>query len=419
MTFGRSLLLAVLLMLAPAWAQQATQVAVGEGRILRMPADVTQVFVADQAVADVQVVSPRVVYVYGRRIGQTTVHAVDNADGVVATYVVRVERSAAAPRAAVPTRRTGVNMEFVGDRLMVEGPVRDVSEAMEVEATARAFSPAGTRPLDRTRLGGSQQVMLRVRFAETSRNDLERLGINWSVVANPGNFVVSLLTGGLLRGFNTDETFGLLGGGFRDPRGSADLLVDALRREGVLTLLAEPTLTAFTGEQARFLAGGEVPVPIPVREGIIGIQYKRFGVQLDFMPIILPGNRIALRVRPEVSEVVPNSGLQIAGFSVPAFSTRFADTTVELASGQTMAIAGLFQRRLSDQLERVPALGDVPVLGALFRSTRYARAETELVILITPYLAEPVRDGRNLPLPTDRRSGAPRTERGLVGFVVD
>jgi pilus assembly protein CpaC len=220
-THGLLSLIWLLLLALPALAQQATQVAVGEGRILRMPRDVTQVFVADQAVADVQVVSPRVVYVYGRRIGQTTVHAVDNADGVVATYVVRVERSAAAPQAAVPTRRTGVTMEFVGDRLMMQGPVRDVSEALEVEATGRAYSSPGTRPLDRTRLGGSQQVMLRVRFAETSRNDLERLGINWSVVANPGNFVVSLLTGGLLRGFDPNEQFGLLGAGFRDPRGSA------------------------------------------------------------------------------------------------------------------------------------------------------------------------------------------------------
>jgi pilus assembly protein CpaC len=396
-----------------------TPLNVGEGRILRMPREVSQVLVADQAVADVQIVTPRVVYVYGRGVGQTTLHAVDARDGVVASVTLRVGRSAAAAQSDLPRRASGVTMDFVGDRLAVGGTVRDVGEALEVEAGARSYSPPGIAPLDRTRLAGSQQVSLRVRFAEVSRTDLERLGINWSVVANPGNFAFQLFTGGFLRGFDTSETFGLLGGGFRDRRTAADALIDALRREGVLTLLAEPTLTTYTGEPARFLAGGEVPIPIPVREGVIGIQYKRFGVQLDFLPVVLPGERIGLRVRPEVSEVAQGSGITIQGTSVPAFTTRFAESTVELASGQTLAIAGLFQRRTADTLDRVPLAGDVPVLGALFRSSRFQRAETELVILITPFIVEPVANPRAIATPIEAATTAVRAERGIAGFVVD
>ncbi|MBR0647911.1 type II and III secretion system protein family protein [Plastoroseomonas hellenica] len=397
----------------------ATNVGVGEGTILRMPRDITQVFIADQAVADVQIVSPRVVYVYGRRIGQTSLHAVDGSSGVVAQFQVRVERSAAAARNALPTRRSGVDMEFVGDRLMTQGRVGSVGEAMEVEATARAYSPEGQVPLDRTRLGGSQHVALRVRFAEVSRNDLERLGVNWQALLNPGNFAFRVVTGGFMQGFNPAEAFGSIGGGFNDGSNSVDLLVDALRREGVLSLLAEPTLTAFSGERARFLAGGEVPIPVPVREGIVGIEYKRFGVMLDFTPTILPEGRIGLRVRPEVSEMVDTGSLTIQGYRVPSFTTRFAETTVELGSGQTLAIAGLFQRRMSDNTDRLPGIGSLPILGALFRSTRFQRSETELVILITPILSQAVRDPTAIPTPIAPARAALRREQGLVGFVVD
>ncbi|WP_376091715.1 type II and III secretion system protein family protein [Roseomonas sp. CCTCC AB2023176] len=430
---------------APAAAQDAPPrgggltVAVGEGRLIRFPRDVTQVLVADQAVADVQVVSPRVVFVYGRRIGQTTLHAVDSGDGVVASTTVRVERSAEAARAAVPTRRTAVQMEFVGERLMVQGPVRDVGEAMEVEATARAYSPQGQRPLDRTQLAGSQQVALRVRFAEVSRNDLNRIGVNWNVVGSIGSFAFSFLSGAGLasrvagltstvQGLNAGETFSGLGGSASSRNISADALIDALQREGVVSILAEPTLTAISGQTARFLAGGEVPIPVPQRDQVITVQFKRFGVGLEFTPTVLPGNRIGLRVAPEVSEISSSNALNINGYVVPSFITRQAETSVEIASGQTLAIAGLFQRRLADNLDAVPLAGDLPVIGALFRSSRFQRQETELLILITPYIVDPVRGIAPVATPADRApppavpvraAAGPAVTRGLGGFLVD
>lgn len=431
---------------APAAAQDAPRrggamsVAVGEGRLIRFNRDVTQVLVADQAVADVQVVSARVVYLYGRRIGQTTLHAVDGTDNVVASAVVRVDRSAEAARAAVPTQRTAVQMEFVGERLMVQGAVRDVGEAMEVEATARAYSPQGQRPLDRTRLAGSQQVALRVRFAEVSRTDLNRIGVNWNVVGSIGTFAFSFLSGAGLAAraaglassvsaLNPAETFSTLGGGASSRRISGDALIDALQREGVVSILAEPTLTAISGQTARFLAGGEVPIPVPQREQVITVQYKRFGVGLEFTPTVLPGDRIGLRVAPEVSEVAGTNTLNINGYVVPSFITRQAETSVEIGSGQTLAIAGLFQRRLSDNLDSVPLAGDLPILGALFRSSRFQRSETELLILITPYIVDPVRGAAPVATPLERAPPAslapiraaagPVPGRGLGGFLVD
>lgn len=432
--------------IAPALAQDAPRrgstvsVSVGEGRLIRFPRDVSQVLVADQAVADVQIVSPRVVFLYGRRIGQTTLHAVDGQDGVVASSTVRVDRSAGAAQAAVPTQRSAVQMEFVGERLMVQGPVRDLGEAMEVEATGRAYSPAGTRPLDRTRLAGSQQVALRVRFAEVSRNDLNRLGVNWNVVGSIGSFAFSFLSGAgvaaralgatsSFAGLNAGETFAAVGGGVSTRRISADALLDALQREGVVTMLAEPTLTAISGRSASFLAGGEVPIPVPQRDQVVTVEYKRFGVGLEFTPTVLPGDRIGLRVAPEVSEIAGTNTLQINGYVVPSFITRRADTTVEMASGQTLAIAGLFQRRLSDNLDSVPLVGELPVLGALFRSSRFQRAETELLILITPYIVDPARGTNPVPMPVDRdpapasvpirAAAGPVSGRGLGGFMVD
>ena len=184
----------------------------------------------------------------------------------------------------------------------------------------------------------------------------------------------------------------------------------------MLSLLAEPNLTTVSGRTARFLAGGQVPVPVPQSFGVTTIEFKPYGVSLAFTPTLLPGNRIALDVHPEVSEIDTANSVVINSISVPAFTTRSAETTVEMASGQTVAIAGLFMRNVTTQLDRYPFLGDIPILGALFRSRVYQRGDTELVILITPYLTAPV--SLSPPLPTDEalqrgRAGSP------AGFVVN
>ena len=410
----------------PAAAQQAINpprnaitVGIGEGRLFRLDRDASNVFVANSAVADVQVASARLLYVYGRRVGQTTLTAVGTGDNVAGNLTVRVERGADAVSGAL-VGKSAATLSFAGDRLVVRGPVGDVGEAMEVESTARAYNPAGLPPLDRTRLAGTQQITLRVRIAEVSRTDLNRLGVNLSVIANPGSFAISFLTNSFVNGIGgAIGENALLGGvGVSTRRLNADALINALQREGVLTLLAEPNLTTISGETASFLAGGEVPIPVPQAFGVTTIEYKKFGVGLAFTPTLLPGHRRAMRVRPEVTEISNVNSLTLNGNVVPAFITRQAETNVELASGQTTAIAGLFQRRQQDDLDRVPFLGDLPVLGALFRSQRFQRAETELMILITPYLSVPSSSPGAFPLPTDDLNSRPRS-LARAGFVVN
>jgi pilus assembly protein CpaC len=188
------------------------------------------------------------------------------------------------------------------------------------------------------------------------------------------------------------------------------VLIEALKRDGMLHVLAEPNLTAVTGETASFLAGGEIPVPVPQggNSDAVTVQYKPFGVSLLFTPTMIRPNRIGLKVKPEVSSIASTSTFATAGFALPSFTVRRAETTVEVASGQTFAIAGLFQRQMSRNIEKIPLLGELPVLGQLFTSERYQRDETELVILITPYMVEPTRD-QQLLTPLDREANAPWT----------
>ena len=247
-------------------------------------------------------------------------------------------------------------------------------------------------------------------------------------MANPGSFSF-----GLMNGSGAGAGQGLTNGSYRVGLGlhtsnvNIDVLLEALQRNGVLTVLAEPNITAITGQTASFLAGGEIPVPVPVANDQIGIQYKQFGVSLLFTPTLLPNRRIALQVRPEVSSLSNAGAITLRNIQVPALQVRRADTTVEVASGQTFAIAGLFQRNMTQDVDRFPVLGEVPVLGELFKSSRYQKNETELVILITPYLVKPVSE-KSLKTPLDSPTGAmagprrpsgqkPKTQ-GAYGFVV-
>jgi len=238
-----------------------------------------------------------------------------------------------------------------------------------------------------------------------SREELLRYGVSWNALFNNGTFSFGLLTGGNLAAEAAAGGSNLIGVGLDSGNFNIDSVLEALQSNGVLEILAEPNITAMTGETASFLAGGEVPVPVPVNSDLVGVEYKSYGVSLLFSPTVLPGDRIGLQVRPEVSSLMGGSTLEVSGFRVPSFRVRRADTRVEVGSGQTFAIAGLFQRENSRDLEKVPLLGDMPVLGNLFRSKRFQQNETELVILITPYLVEPVQTQAML-TPLDKSLGA-------------
>ncbi|TIT47406.1 MAG: type II and III secretion system protein family protein, partial [Mesorhizobium sp.] len=264
---------------------------------------------------------------------------------------------------------------------------------------ARTYSPPEAPPINDTTIQGSQQVNIRVRFAEVSRSELQSYGVDWSVGYKSSGFEFSMFQNNAV----PSADGGNFGAGIEQATGfNFDVLIEALQRNGIVKILAEPNLTAVTGQTASFLAGGEIPVPVPQSQDTVTVEYKSFGVSLTFTPTLIGRNRIGLHVRPEVSSISTNAAaVSVNGFNLPSFVVRKADTIVEVASGQTFAIAGLFQQNFTRNLEKFPVLGDVPVLGALFQSQRFQREETELVILITPFLVEPVSD-RSLVTPIDR-----------------
>jgi pilus assembly protein CpaC len=354
---------------------------VGEGRVLHLDEAAESVYIADSSIANLTVVAPDVVYVYGKKSGTTNLIAVSAEQRVQASIEFRVVLDARPlNQARRELGRTGsMDVTVFGDRAAVKGNARTVEEAVNATSAAQTYSPPGQPPINNATIDGSQQVNIRVRFAEISRSDLHSVGLDWRQILENASTL----------------SFGRAG---RD-----NGLIDSLQRSGIITILAEPNLTAVTGQTASFLAGGEIPVPFPGGpNGQITIQFKPFGVSLEFTPTLIRSNRIALHVRPEVSAMSQAGAVKINGFDIPSFTVRRADSFIEMASGETFAMAGLFQRQMTpDVALKFPVLGDLPVLGALFQSERYRRNETELVILITPYLVKPVRD-RGVATPLDR-----------------
>jgi len=398
---------------------------VGEGRLIRLSRPAAAVFVAEPRIADVQVPGPGLVHVFGRGTGTTTLQAVDERDLPVLRARIQVVHALGRLRELLariaPDSSIEVN-SFPGG-LLLEGEVPDPRTAADVREMAKRFLGEGEKLVDRLVIATPTQVTLSVRVAEMSRDVLRLFGLNWNAALTPGDFVFGLASGRTLGAagalsrllLDTGEA-GLAGAGLRN--GDADIagVLDALEREGLVSVLAEPTLTARSGETARFLAGGEFPVPVGVDNGDIRIEFKEFGVRLSFTPTVLDSGRIALTVQPEVSELTDNGAVRLQGITVPALATRRAETTVELADGQSLMIGGLISRSTRNSLEKFPGLGDLPVLGALFRSTRFRRSETELVIVVTPHLVRPVAPTA-LHVPQEHRRPASSFEELLGGLL--
>ncbi|RWM80975.1 MAG: type II and III secretion system protein family protein [Mesorhizobium sp.] len=404
--------------MSPLPSKPTVDLPVGQGRLLRFNEPVESVLIADTTIADLQVVSSGMVYVFGLKPGLTNLIAITADERVEATAQFRVTPDVTpaneAKHAMQPNSAT--NLSIFGTRIVATGEARGVEEATDVDNIARTFSPPDQPPLNDMTVQGSQQVNIRVRFAEVSRTELQSYGVDWSVGYRSGGFEFNMFqdngvpSGAGNFGLNMDQTHGI----------NFDILIEALQRNGIVKILAEPNLTAMTGQTARFLAGGEIPVPIPQGTDVVTVQYKPFGVSLGFTPTLIGRNRIALHVQPEVSSLSEAGSVSANGFAMPSFVVRRADTTVEVASGQTFAIAGLFQQRTSRNLEKFPVLGDVPVLGPLFQSQRFQREETELVILITPYLVEPVRDSLATPLdrPAAKRHRKRANDASAMGLII-
>ncbi len=414
--------------LSPAHAAPVT-IAPGEGRVLHLTAPADSVSVSRPEVADVQMPTPTTMFVFGKTIGQGTITAVARGGAVLATVDLIVAPNLApvnAMLAAMPGAHATASA--VDGAVVLDGSVATAADADAASAAARQAA-GGKAELVRNRLSVAMapQVNLRVRIAEVERSVARELGFNFEVLGRIGSVVLGAATG---RSFvdlaATARTF------LRSPTGADNYVVsshtnsldfngiiDALEANGMVSVLAEPNLTARSGETASFLSGGEFPIPIDNRDHSITVEFKKYGVALDFTPTVLDGGRISLHVRPEVSQLDPNSGVEINGIKIPGLRVRRADTTVELASGQSFAVAGLLQSNSANDVRATPGLGNLPILGALFRSTRFQRSETELVIMVTPYLVQGASSPRVIATPFDAIKPAISFESLFLGRIAE
>ena len=398
------------------------QAVVGKSIILKSPKPVKRVSIADPEIAAFILLSPKEIYITGKASGITNLTLWQNKK-ISVIYDLEVDydisRLKQKLHEILPLEKE-IRVIATHDSITLSGRISSAANLSQAMALAEAYAPKGNvRNL--LEVGGVHQVMLEVRIAEMSKSVIKKLGINFSY-ARGGDLGLSLLGGLVQLGDSTNTTLELLvspavNALFSFNKGSANWsgFVDALKEDGLIKILAEPTLIALSGQTANFLAGGEYPVPIPSEDGI-GIEFKPFGVTLSFTPTVLSEDKISIKVAPEVSELDFSIALQVGGYIVPGLSTRRAMTVVELADGQSFAIAGLLKETIRDSMSKFPLLGDIPVLGALFRSRAFQKNETELIIIVTPHLVKPLDPARQT-LPTDFYIEPDDTEIYLLGLM--
>ncbi|MCX7384623.1 MAG: type II and III secretion system protein family protein [Alphaproteobacteria bacterium] len=461
---------------------QPVTVTAGIGVLLRLPQPAGTVMSANPGVARVQPTSPTSLFLTGVAPGRTTVLVTSDNGAPVIQYDVTVvsnEPQAAAipPPAPPPAGRGGALLPSIldltdgtkpgagpvsaataaaaqtavvrsvmgagsvkvrpnGNGIAVSGTVPNAAAAETVIAIVRAHVADSVPMLDSLVVLGSIQVNVRVRIAEISRQVTRQLGFNWQALGAVGNrWSIGMLTGAAASGtINPRTPLGLaplasaaasqFGVGYTSGRWDVNGIIDALASDQLVSILAEPNLTAQSGETASFLAGGEFPIPIAAAGAAgstsITVEFKQFGVSLAVVPTVLSPTRLNLRVRPEVSQLSSNGAVNvpIAGggtLTIPALTVRRAETTVELGSGQSFAIAGLLQRTSTQVSNALPGIGELPVVGALFKSNDFQRGESELVIIVTPYLVKPAPSPDALRLPTDGFKPATDLDRILLG----
>ncbi len=443
----------------PAGTQRPTSeilLSVGEGQLITLPANVTNVWTSNPGAADVYVNNPRQIHLFGKEFGEATVFATSASGAVVFSTNVRVAQNITSIdrmiKAAMPD--ADIQVTTVGQIAVLNGTVKSPQDSEQAQRLVTSLLNPGVSTSDanallkivvmnRLKTATPLQVQLQVKFAEVSRSFVKNVGVNFTTKDSTGGFLFGLSQGRNPGSFTAAQlaqyptaTIPVPGGGsitgpydpstgqFINPRASGiaditrgsdnataglagklfglDVLsaIDLGETIGQVTTLANPNLTARSGETANFLAGGEIPIPVAQGLGTTTVEFKQYGISLAFTPTVLSDGRISLRVRPEVSQLTSAGAVQLNGVTIPALSTRRSETTVELGSGESMVIGGLLQNSHNNSITKTPGLGDVPILGALFRSNGFQRNETELVIVITPYLVKPV-NANQIVLPTD------------------
>ena len=431
----------------PPGSQRPTRevmLSIGEGELITLPSAVTDVWTSNATVADVYVGNPRQIHLFGKEAGEATIFATTAGGEVLYSASVRVNQNLSSLdrmlRAAIP--EADVRTTTVGQITVLNGTVASPSESAQVERLALAALNPGINTSDpaaalkmavinRLKLATPLQVNLQVRIAEVSRSYAKNIGVNIASRDTTGGFRFGIGQGsvgaaapggslgvgspaGPLTAIDTGTTLGVAGRLL-----GLDLLgaIDLGERTGQVTTLANPNLTALSGETASFLAGGEIPILISQGLGAVSVEYKPYGVSLAYTPTVLTDGRISLRVRPEVSQLTDVGAVQLSNNTVPALITRRTETTVELGSGESLMISGLLSNSHNNSIDRAPGLGNLPIIGALFRSNGFTRNETELVVIITPYLVKPVNSLSRIALPTDGYRTPSDVERVFAGTI--
>lgn len=380
----------------------------GKSAVVEADASFATIVVADPEIAEAMPTSNRSFFVRGKRPGGTTVLIYDEAGAIAELIEVEVKLGLDELRGDLRRLLPGeiIDVYAVHDGVYLDGKVTTAAAAEMALQLAERHVPGGVA--NGLSVGQSQQVMLEVRFLEASRNAVREIGFGNTINAN--DVVVGTEAGtvsGLLE--KTLAVFTNVGGE------NIDIRLRALEEKGVIRTLAEPNLVALSGDTASFLAGGEFPIPVASRDNEVTVEFKKFGVSLDFTPTVLGDGLVNLRVRPEVSALDRGNGIRASNIDIPGVSVRRADTTVELHDGQAFAIAGLLQNNYSNDVRQTPWVGNVPVLGALFSSKRYQRNETELVIIVTPRLVQPFSHPEAVASPLDAVAEPTEAEFFLLG----
>ena len=406
---------------------QAVTVGLNKSMIIDLPVDVHEVIVSQPQVANAIVRSKRRAIIQGIGSGDTNIIFLDGGGRTISVLDIKVTKGPSevgsalqgALARALPGSRIAVesvSIDEATNRVVLTGSVLSEDDRARALAIATQFAGGPDNVASILDVAGPQQVMLKVTVAEVQREAVRQLGINLSASYATGGFATGLINSPGLGGASGVIAPNSISAGVDIGGLSIDATLRALERRSALRTLAEPTLTAMSGQEANFLAGGEFPVPTEVDEnGRVSYTFKKFGVELTFTPTVKSNGIIGLVVNSRVSELSSEGGFSAGGVTIPATKERQAKTTVELGAGQTLAIGGLIEDRVRQQISQFPGLGNIPILGALFRSRDFIHTQTELVILVTPYLAHPTN---NAPvLPTDRLVFAGDAEAIFLGHI--
>jgi pilus assembly protein CpaC len=404
---------------------------IGKSVVIDLPRDVKDVLVADPKIANAVVRSPQRAYIIGETVGQTNVVFFDSEGQQIAAYDIAVKRDLNGVRSALKQTLpyAGIQIEGVGDGVILTGSVSSPIEAQQAGDLAARLVGGADKVVNSIAVRGRDQVMLKVTVAEVRRDIIKQMGVDLSASMNYGTAVVN---------FNNSNPFTAFGRPLvSDNGGSVSALTKAglpsvtatmraMESAGVVRTLAEPNLTAISGESATFVAGGEFPFPTGVTcqttaAGAVGqcapsIAFKKFGISLNFTPVVLTEGRISLHVMTEVSEASNDNSITITGISVPSLRTRRAETTLEIPSGGSMAMAGLIQEQTKQAVNGLPGLDSLPVLGALFRSQDFVNNQTELMVLVTPYIVRAVAQ-KELSRPDDGFAPASDSQSTLLAQI--